>query len=189
MNVGLFGDNLNRVALEPSQKVGLNDKQCGQLKDLGQLLNYNAYGETVADLHYSPHELVEALKPFHSPFEFLDQTEVVDKLRAGLKEDMHKAQNSKEVIPNGYLLPAEKWARRVIGEFSNSLVRTDPTKAYSILVEKKSGGYLVSVRTPTDGSINVAEFCNHFKTGGGRIIAAGINHLKKEEVPKFFENF
>jgi hypothetical protein len=136
MIVVLFGVNLNRVALEASQKAGLNDKQCDQLKELGQLLNYKAYGETVADLYYSPYELVEALKPFHSPFEFLDQTEVDDKLREGLKEDMHKARNTKEVIPNGYLLPAEKWERRVFGEFSNSLVRTDPTKAYAILVEK-----------------------------------------------------
>ena len=34
------------------------------------MINYNAYGETIDDLHFSPEVLFKASQPFSDPFEF-----------------------------------------------------------------------------------------------------------------------
>ncbi|HUJ76535.1 MAG TPA: acetyltransferase, partial [bacterium] len=61
--VAAFGDGLPHVARRAALDLELDEEQLRALEELGTLLNYNAYGETVADLHVPPAELYAALKP------------------------------------------------------------------------------------------------------------------------------
>jgi hypothetical protein len=43
--------------------LNLSDAQLDQLRELGECLNYNGYGDSLADLHFHPAELYRALHP------------------------------------------------------------------------------------------------------------------------------
>jgi hypothetical protein len=47
----------------------------------------------------------------------------------------------------------------------------------------------VSVRVPPHSSFAADEFCRGFDTGGGRKLAAGINHLPATDVDVFAARF
>ncbi|HAT33116.1 MAG TPA: hypothetical protein DCW29_20400, partial [Janthinobacterium sp.] len=55
--VAAFGDNLAEVGRALAAQAGLDGAGAARLEELGLVLNYNAYGETVADLHMAPDAL------------------------------------------------------------------------------------------------------------------------------------
>ncbi len=187
--VGLFGDNMQSSANELSIDLGLDSSGLEQLKELGELFNYNGYGSSVDDLHFHPSKLFELIAPYHDPFHFLNESSVCDQLREGQQMDLKEAENAKHLAAYVISFPNQKWARRVIGIYANRLVQTDPNQAHAVLVADGMGASTVSVRSPLTGKYNAAEFCQKFPTGGGRIRAAGINHLKDSDIPKFIQEF
>src|SRR5471032_1390125 len=48
--VAAFGDNLAASALGAAATLSLNELQLAQLQELGECINYNAYGDSVDDL-------------------------------------------------------------------------------------------------------------------------------------------
>ena len=84
--VGAFGDNLHHAATRAASSLKLADHQLDCLRELGELLNYNGYGLTLADLHFPPQRLYEAIKPYPDPFEFYQRSEDLARLRAGYQE-------------------------------------------------------------------------------------------------------
>ena len=58
--VASFGDNLHVSAHELASSLKLNSKKTEELRELGELINYNAYGETIDDLYFSPEVLIKA---------------------------------------------------------------------------------------------------------------------------------
>ena len=88
-----------------------------------------------------------------------------------------------------YMLPAEKWARRISGVFGNRLAVEFTTQAHAVLTAKEGGGYVVSVRAPVATPSGADEICSQFETGGGRHGAAGINHLPESELERFIDIF
>ena len=84
-----------------------------------------------------------------------------------------------------FMLPAEKWARRISGVFGNQLAVESPAQAHAVLTAKPDGGYVVSVRAPLNNKSGADVLCSQFETGGGRKGAAGINHLPDAEVDRF----
>ena len=68
--VASFGDNLHVSANELASSLKLDPKKTEELRELGELINYNAYGETIDDLHFSPEVLFKALQAFSDPFDF-----------------------------------------------------------------------------------------------------------------------
>jgi len=51
---GAFGDNLHRQAEQLANDYSLTEKQTLQLREIGELFNYNGYGSTLSDLHFHP---------------------------------------------------------------------------------------------------------------------------------------
>ena len=49
-----FGDNLHSPAHGLADTLKPSHEEIEELRELGELINYNAYGETVEDLHYLP---------------------------------------------------------------------------------------------------------------------------------------
>ncbi|HEY6864348.1 MAG TPA: DHH family phosphoesterase [Burkholderiales bacterium] len=190
--VAAFGDNLTTVARAMAEEAGLTEAQATDLERLGVCLNYNAYGESVEDLHFNPAELSARLLPYTDPFAFMTDAPVYEKLRAGYEDDMAKARGAAARVygPSGIVvLPNAPWARRAIGVLINELARERPNVALAILSPKSAGGYTVSVRVPPTSAVSAADFCKDFPTGGGRKSAGGINHLPDGDVEGFAARF
>jgi len=186
--VAAFGDNLAEPARAMALEAGLNTQATATLEKLGICLNYNAYGESIEDLHCHPAELAELMMPFRDPASFIEQSEICAKLHSGYEEDMAKAR--RVATRRGYgsgivVLPNEPWARRAMGVLINELAQSRPDTALAILSPKVSGGFTVSVRVPAGSAVSAAEFCGGFETGGGRKSAGGINYLPEADLDRF----
>lgn len=188
-----FGDNLPQVGEGMAQSSGLDAESTSILNQLGTCLNYNAYGESIEDLHFDPAKLAELMLPFASPFDFVNDSDAFAALQAGYESDIENARKTKPLRQSlgatVVLLPDAAWARRVIGVYANEMLLASPKNALSILIPKTQGGYVVSVRAPVGGKLGADEFCRKYKTGGGRKLAAGINHLEMAELDWFCDDF
>ncbi len=188
-----FGDNLAQAARLAARPLGLNERQLGQLQELGECLNYNGYGETLEDLHYAPDELYRIVHRYRDPFELIASEPAFRVLREGFAQDMAHAGSAKPEVdrPSGriFILPAEKWARRISGVLGNRLAEDSHAQAHAVLTRKPEGGFVVSVRAPLSGKAGADEICSQFETGGGRKGAAGINHLPEADYDRFVSLF
>ncbi len=188
-----FGDNLFSSAEEAAKPLGLSSEQLEQLKELGTCINYNGYGATLDDLIYTPVALYELIKPYADPFDFINNEAGYQRLRDGYYDDVKQAEQiSAEHLSDShalFVLPNEKWARRVSGVFANSLAQKFPARAHAMLTEQSDGAYLVSVRAPLENKTGADDLCRQFETGGGRKAAAGINKLPADQMPVFKDAF
>ena len=186
-----YGDNLFMKADAEADKLKLTDLQKSQLKAFGTYINYNGYGSSVSDLHYSPEYLYEQLLQYQSPFEAInDFSSVYYTLERAYKADMEKAANAQVLhdcdIAKVILLDDEPWARRVSGVLGNDLANQSPNKAHAVITYNK-GSYTVSVRAPLNNKQGAVDVCSKFATGGGRAAAAGINELPLSQVTTFIK--
>lgn len=191
--VAAFGDNLTEAAARLAQREGFDAAQANALRELGEALNYNAYGESVADLRYHPAELYGMLLAYRRPFTFMAEAAAFRHLREGYREDMAFAQ---DVRPNlvdergaVYVLPDTAWARRVSGVFANAVATANPERAIAVLTQKQGGGLVASVRAPLVQPSGADALCRQFESGGGRKAAAGINHLPEADLDRFVAAF
>lgn len=188
-----FGDGLPDSARLAAAPLNLSEDQLAALRELGEYLNYNAYGESVDDLFFHPAELYRRLHAYADPFAFIAGETVFATLKQGYTADMTlaRALQPERNYPSGsvYLLPGQPWARRVSGVFGNLLAQDEPAFAHAVLTQKAGGGYLVSVRAPRVKPAGADELCRQFESGGGRKGAAGINHLPEKELARFLARF
>jgi hypothetical protein len=191
--VGAFGDNLAESALEAAAPLGLQPADLKRLRELGEALNYNAYGETLEDLHYDPADLYGAVSRYANPFEFIADEPVFEVLRSACADDMARAEETRHQATTpgaaAFVLPDAAWARRIQGIFANRQAVASPGRAHAVLVQLKGGGYKVSVRAPLTRPAGAEALCSRFPTGGGREAAAGINHLPETELKNFLREF
>jgi hypothetical protein len=191
--VAAFGDNLAEAARAAAEPLGLSVGELTQLQELGECINYNAYGETVADLYFDPAELYRLIHVHVDPFGFIREDRAFPLLKNGYDGDMAQAQASAAAHESAagavYVLPDAAWSRRVSGVFGNVLATGAPERAHAVLTRKSDGGYLVSVRAPLSVKAGADVLCSQFETGGGRKSAAGINHLPEADVDRFLAAF
>jgi len=188
--VGLCGDNMSKTAEGLAKKFNLSSSDYSRLNEAGELLNYNAYGESTADLHIHPADLLSGMAHYADPLDYIHDTSTVDQLRDGMKADLSQAKSTKAITEGVFIFPNEKWARRVIGVFANRSIRENPDTACAVLIEKKnSTSFVVSVRSPLYSKRSAATLCKQFPTGGGRVKAAGINQLPHDHLSLFIEGF
>lgn len=188
-----FGDNAEPAAERLASQIGLSERQRDQLRELGILINYNAYGESLDDLHFSPHDLVRRIRPYADPLEFVAGDPSFRQLKEAYDGDVAKAASLKphDATPRCalYILPAEAWARRVSGVFANQLAQEHTERAHALLTRLPDGGFVVSVRAPLSTRSGADDLCRQFPTGGGRKAAAGINHLPDDQLDSFAKAF
>jgi len=136
---GAYGDNFQalagKIAAEREVRLPL-----GRLRELGELVNYNAYGLTIDDLHYHPSDLYDHLSAYPDPMAFIeDAPEALDKLRQGHRSDWDIAERAREIhISNAgqiLSLPASPASNRISGLFANALVDEEPDKAFAALLK------------------------------------------------------
>lgn len=188
-----FGDNLHAAARAAAGPLALSDAQLDQLRELGECINYNGYGDSLADLHFHPAELYRLLHPYSDPFAFMRESAAFKTLSEGYAADMANARASQpfEARAGGavFVLPDAAWARRVSGVYANDLATAHPDRAHALVTRSPKGHYVVSVRAPLNNKSGADELCKRFETGGGRKAAAGINVLPEERIPDFVAAF
>ncbi len=192
--VAAFGDNLHEVAMRAAASLNLPGGEMALLRSLGECLNYNSYGASVADLHFHPADLFERLAPYEDPVAFATSAPEYRALCDGFASDMDKARAVaiESVGPRSVavMLPDEKWARRAVGVLANELVRADPRRAHAVLLETE-GGYQVSLRAPRSPGAGakvagIDEVARQFADGNGRAAAAGIQLLPRSQVAELY---
>jgi hypothetical protein len=180
--VAAFGDNLAEPARHAARSLGIGKGDSETLRALGECLNYNAYGETIDDLHFHPADLYRRLQPYADPLEFAASAPEFASLRQAYADDMarSRAVAVEQIGPHcaAAFLPNEKWARRVMGVLANALALEHPHHAHAVLLEKE-GGYTVSLRAPQAPApgtkvAGIDEIARLFPGGNGRAKAAGI---------------
>lgn len=190
--VAAFGDNMEKSARRVAEPLQLPSTEIERLRELGESINYNAYGETVEDLHYHPADLFETISRYRDPREFIEDEPVFEVLRNACQDDLCRADGLQPEFHDEkcavYVMPDAAWSRRVSGQFSNRLARQYPARAHAVLVAG-AGAYSVSVRAAADHPRGADELCLKFETGGGRSSAAGINRLPESELDRFTSEF
>jgi hypothetical protein len=189
-----FGDGLDKVGTAMAKAAGIDPQTTALLERLGVCLNYNAYGESIDDLHFDPAALAELMLPYSDPATFASASDTFARLEAGYIEDMGKARALKPLFQEPgatvMMLPKEAWARRAIGVFANELMHAQPGNAIAILSPQTRGSdFTVSVRVPKNSKMGADEFCLQFETGGGRRGAGGINQLPESGIDNFLSLF
>jgi hypothetical protein len=191
--VAAFGDNLAAAAQQAAALLGLAPHALEQLRELGECINYNAYGESVDDLHYHPGDLYRALAPYPDPFQFISGEPVFDVLKHGMADDLYRASEARTFGESEgqalIVLPAEAWSRRVSGILSNRLAQEHPQRAHAVLTARPGGGFVVSVRAPVAKPAGADALCRQFESGGGRAGAGGIDCLPASELDRFARAF
>lgn len=190
--VAAFGDNLVESAIRAAQPLELDHTELARLHELGEAINYNAYGESIDDLHYHPADLYQLIAPYRDPRHFIFDEPVFEVLKQAGAEDLARAEDLQPEFANDaaalYVLPDSAWSRRVNGVFSNRLAQAEPQRAHAVLVTK-ADGYAVSVRAPRNNPVGAETLCSAFATGGGRQAAAGINRLPQQDLARFADAF
>jgi hypothetical protein len=186
---GAFGDNLAPTALALARLAGLDEEAVARLQQLGECLNYNAYGER-DDVMFDPADLYR-LAAAHADALRFAQTPQITRLAAQREKDLDLAR----AVPalraaasaSAYLLPDAGWSRRVGGTFANELAARQPRCAHAVLW-RSGDAFTVSIRAP-EGGPSAAAFCARHAGGGGRVAAGGIERLAPHELEAFLERF
>ena len=189
---GAFGDNLHASAHRLAEQLAFTEEQITQLREIGELCNYNGYGSSLEDLHFHPRDLYLAVRPFTDPFEFFHESSELAELREGYTSDMEQANAFQEHPSPGknrvYILPDAPWARRAAGVFSNQQARQKPEAAHTLITRNPDATLRISVRAPLNDRRDAVLLCKKFG-GGGREAAAGINSLPEKELDAFLAAF
>jgi hypothetical protein len=182
-----YGDNLPRPADRLAAMLGLTKEQRAQLQMFGEAVNYNAYGESEADVRIHPAALYRWLARYTTPFDVLAQSPIVQELDELRRSDLARARTATARLQDDQcsvvMLPDAPWSRRVLGTFANELATTDPRRAHAVLREQADGSYTVSLRAPITSPHGADAIARQFG-GGGRASAAGIDHLDMLDVPR-----
>ena len=188
-----FGDNHIDLAIKMAKNEGLTEEQLLTLKQIGFVVNYNSYGQTVEDLFFSPEIIAEAARACCPDiFDFVNQGNIFTTLLENFNADMSSAvcQEPFAISKNGviYTLPNEAWTHRIMGSFGNHLVSTNKDLACAIAVLNSDGTYRISVRSSINNPYGAGKLCGKFG-GGGREKAGGINNLPESDIASFKEEF
>ncbi len=188
-----FGDNLPETAERLARGLGLGETALIALREMGESMNYNAYGESIEDLISPPQVLYRLIGPYADPLRCFAAEPVFEELRHGRSDDLERASHVRPVLETTRcavrVLPDTAWARRVSGLLSNRLAVAEPDRAHAVLVPGAHGRYIVSVRAPKGRPKDAAALCRQFPDGGGRSEAAGINRLPEEAADDFIKRF
>ena len=188
-----FGDNHMDLAMNMAKSENLSEEQTTLLKQIGLVVNYNSYGQTVEDLFFPPEEIAKAVKACGSDiFRFTEQSDIFPTLLENFSADMSSAvcQEPYSISDNAviYTLPNEGWTHRIMGSFSNHLVSTNKDLACAIAVLNSDGTYRISVRSSINNPYGAGDLCKKF-SGGGREKAGGVNNLNASEIDNFKKEF
>lgn len=189
--VGAFGDNLPLSARRLAASLDLSEANVLLLKALGECLNYNAYGDSQADLAMLPADLHRQMATYADPLEFMENEAAYVTLAQRRIEDMMLAVDVTPMLESERLivtlLPAAAWSRRVIGSYANRLCSERPERTCIVLAPNARQSLTVSLRVGQGAAVTACQLARRHG-GDGRAAAAGINNMPLAAVPAFIQN-
>ncbi len=190
---GAFGDNMAPAAWRIAHDLGLAHSDVEMLRELGECLNYNAYGVAESDLMYAPAALYRRLSGYDDPLAFIAGDDVLARLKLAREADLKRAESAVAQVETArgaiLRLPDAPWSRRVMGSHANRLATRTPSRAFAVLAPYPGGDWvMVSVRAPQPVGPTADAFARRFR-GGGRAAAAGIDRLPEAALGRFFDEF
>ena len=190
--VGAFGDGLVAQAIELAATLPLVAPQVAALRELGEAINYNAYGDTEEDVLVPPAQLYASMRDHEEPFAMLRAESVFRGLATEQRADLERAfaEGPARSAPDVEIwrLPDSAWARRVSGTLANRLAARRPSGAIAV-VTPSQGAFKVSIRVPRSHALAAAAVGGRYRTGGGRALAAGIDRLERRDLEPFIADF
>ncbi len=187
-----FGDNLPPVGQALGASMGLNERELAELRELGEAVNYNGYGESNEDVLIAPAQLYARVAAYADPLDFARCDPIVTDLAARRRTDLATAMQLAPFRESAtgavFVLPDEGWSRRVLGSLANLLAQRAPGSASAVLKVRADGTYMASVRAPLDAPRGADRLCRRFG-GDGRAGAAGIDRLAAGELEAFASAF
>lgn len=189
---GAYGDGLGERADALAAASGFDPAQRAALRRLGEAVNYNAYGDSEADVLIAPRLLYRVLAAYRDPLRLCAEQDLIDRIDRQRRDDLERARACGLAGAGAdgrvRVLPDAPWSRRVLGTLANALAAEDPGRAHAVLRHTAAGGLLVSVRAPRLAGCGAHELCARFG-GGGRAGAAGIEHLPPGRLDEFVAAF
>lgn len=190
--VGCYGDGLDQKADQLAKQWGYSQLQCAQFRELGRLLNYNAYGDTLSDLYFSPYALAQQMQHYQSAQDFINSSDVFRVLQQGFASDMQVLADIHPTLQTEklclYILPDTASARRLSGTLATKIQQEQAARSVAML-SHIPGGYRISIRSAAPEEKPAALLAQEFMTGGGRAAAAGINLLPVADYAGFSRRF
>lgn len=190
--VGAWGDNLGSVADRLGAASGLDAQACARLRELGEALNYNAYGDDVSDLCIAPAALYPLLLRHADPLEFVAREPIAAELQCRRADDLACARRVAPLWQGAggsiVALPDAPWSRRVLGAYANELATAEPARAHAVLKALPGGAHAVRVRAPLAAPLGAHRLAQRFG-GAGRARAAGIDALPAAQLDEFVAAF
>ena len=185
-----YGDNLHETAQQLNQCF--SDDEMNRLREVGEVLNYNGYGQSEEDLTVHPREVYLDMRQWENPFDYQLESITYNTILKQMLSDQHELETStilhEDMVGQVILLPDSKASVRYSGIYSNTKCTNEPDKSFAILTTVP-GGYRVSIRAPKNNPTGASSLALQFDTGGGRAKAAGINLLPAEMLEKFIHCF
>jgi hypothetical protein len=190
---GAFGDNMGATARALGNRLGLDAATLERLQLLGEVLNYNSYGDGAADLAIHPAELFRRIAPWADPLAFAAEEPIVDALARQRAADLEAAEDVAASVGDAgdctvRVLPDAAWSRRVLGTFAHRLAGREPDRAHAVLKTNPDGTHDVSIRAPVNAPRGAGDLAARFG-GGGRAGAGGIDALPPDRLDAFLSAF
>jgi len=187
--VGAFGDSLVEQGRRLSQEAGLTPEAASRLAELGVAINYNDYGESIADLHVPPVDLAAEMLRFADPLQFAATSATFHRLAQGFREDMEQAKRLEPACqrPGRLCTNCRTQPGRVAAAAPSPMTwprRTRETPSPSSR-KRPAAAIWFPCACPANPRYRPRSFCRRYPTGGGRRTAAGINHLPAGELEAF----
>lgn len=186
-----FGDNLHEAAQDLAVSRGLTARQTNELRELGECLAYNAYGDCDADVVIAPAAMYRTLVPYVDPFAFMrdEPASSSASARRDATTSIGRAASRRSWRSGEGRSTRCRTPRRRGALAKRGLVQAHPNRAHAILTPSPAGGYVASVRAPLASPTGADRLCRTLASGGGRAGAAGVNHLRPDEIPLFVDRF
>ena len=190
--VGAYGDNLAGVADILAAESGIGSVDSARLRRLGEVINYNAYGDDERDVCIAPARLYAVMARYADPRDLLAHEGIADEIDARRLADLRQAfaltPHRQDAHGSVLVLPEAAWSRRVLGCLANELANAEPQRAHAVVKVHATGTYAVSVRAPLAVPSGADALCSRFG-GGGRARAAGIDDLPAADLDRFLAAF
>jgi hypothetical protein len=187
-----YGDNLAATAEQLAAQSGYSPDQRMRLLELGETVNYNAYGDHVDDVLMHPADLYRVLITHPDPLQMDADQALIDDMQARLRSDVSQAQAVAATYESArvrvFQLGDGAWTRRVIGPWANSLAQRDPGRAHAVARLRADGLITVSIRAPLVQRSGADRLARRFG-GEGRAASAAIERLAPSEWTQFIAAF
>ena len=190
--VGAYGDNLAGVADHLAAESGVGSVDGARLRRLGEVINYNAYGDDESDVYIAPARLYAVMARYADPRDLLAHEGIADEIDTRRLADLRYAfaltPHRQDAHGSVLVLPDAAWSRRVLGCLANELANAERPRAHAVVKVQGTGTYAISVRAPLAAPSGADALCSRFG-GGGRARAAGIDDLPVDDLDRFLAAF